>query len=140
MVAPMGALDAYMLKEAHGPLATTTRHAELVWTRSCWSPRPAGLGKSWRRIDEKQNSRVSWKWKMQESSVIRLQKTPAPQWRASGQSPRLRVQMFVIFTLTKAVADTPMTPQGREASKPIDEIVGEFVALIDRERSPDDVR
>ena len=92
---PLGALDAYMIKEAQGPLATTTRHAELVSTRSCWSQRPVELGRSWRRIDVTQNSRVSWKWKMQESNVRVQRKTSASQWRARGQSPILSVQMSV---------------------------------------------
>ena len=47
---------------------------------------------------------------------------------------------FVISTPTKEFEDTPMTPEGREASRSGDEEMGESFELVDRDRSPDGVR
>ena len=43
-------------------------------------------------------------------------------------------------TSTKDVANTPMTPEGREASSSGDEEMGESFELMDRDKSLDDIR
>ena len=47
---------------------------------------------------------------------------------------------FVISTPTNEFEDTPMTPDGREASRSGDKEMGESFDLMDRDQSPDDVR